>query len=669
MKKIFLFTIAVIINVSVFAQKTAEEYLNKKGEVYFSFDLNNTNLSLNELTGMISIDNVKKDGKVFAYANRKQYQKLKEAGVSVDVLKHPGDVENVKMAKSIEEVREWDSYPTYDEYVAMMQQYANDYPDICEYIDAGETVEGRNILFLKISDNVSAREEEPQFMYTSTMHGDETTGYVLMLHLIDSLLTTYGTDARITDLVNNVEIWINPLANPDGTYSGGNNTVNGATRYNANWVDPNRNFPDPDDGDHPDGEDWQPETIAMMNIASANFFVMSANFHGGAEVVNYPWDTWARLHVDDDWWRFISHEYADTCQEYSPGGYMSGFDDGITNGYAWYSISGGRQDYMTYFKHCRETTIELSDTKLLSASQLPAHWEYNRRSFLNYIEQCTYGLKGKVTFELGIGTPQATITIVGHDSDADSSQVLSDTRNGAYFRLLKSGTYDVQFSAPGYITQVFYGVEINDYQATELNVDLLKTTPVELVSFSCKVADNQVQLNWTTATESNNKGFEIERASSRFVGTTPRRDKWEKIGFVEGNGTTSSAHNYSFTDKLANEGNYIYRLKQIDFDGTASYSDEIEVEYNSVLKFELSQNYPNPFNPSTQISFSIPEKEFVTISVFNINGEKVKTLVNKNLDAGKHTATFNAAGLSSGVYFYKILTGKFSETKKMVLLR
>ncbi|NOX17994.1 MAG: T9SS type A sorting domain-containing protein [Chlorobi bacterium] len=667
MKKI-LHVAAILLSISIalFAQKSAEEYLNEKGEVYFSFNLDNTNLNLSELTRIISIDNVKKDGTVFAYANRKEYQKLREFGVSVNVLKHPGDTPNVKMANSIEEVQEWNAYPTYEEYVAMMQQYANDYPDICEYIDAGPTVDGRNILFLKISDNVSVREEEPQFMYTSTMHGDETTGYVLMLHLIDSLLTSYGTDARITDLVDNVEIWINPLANPDGTYAGGNSTINGSHRSNANWVDLNRNFPDPDDGPHPDGEVWQPETIAMMNVASSNFFVMSANFHGGAEVVNYPWDTWSRLHADDSWWQFVSHEYADTCHAYANGWYMTGFDNGITNGYDWYPIYGGRQDYMTYFKHGREVTIELSDVKTVSGSELPTYWEYNKRSFLNYIEQCRYGLQGKVTFELAIGIPQATITIVGHDSDADSSQVLTDTRNGSYFRLIKGGTYDVQVSAPGYVTQIFYGIQINDYQATVLNVDLLKTVPVELVSFTGSIFESGVKLNWTTATETNNKGFEIQRTMNNEQLTM---DNWESIGFIEGYGTTTEAKSYSYADENLEKGKYIYRLKQIDFDGTYHYSPEAEVDFNSILKFELSQNYPNPFNPSTKISFSIPEKEFVTLLVFNVNGEKVKTLINENLDAGKHSVDFNAAELASGIYFYKISTGKFSDIKKMVLLR
>ncbi len=186
------------------------------------------------------------------------------------------------------------------------------------------------------------------------MHGDETTGYILLLRLIDHLLSNYGADTELTSLINNTEIWINPLANPDGTYASGNHTVFGATRGNANLVNLNRNYPDPEDGQHPDGNTWQVETLAFMDLAEEQNFALAANTHGGAEVVNYPWDTWSRLAADDDWWQMVAHEYADTAQYYSPSGYFNGFNDGITNGYAWYSISGGRQDYMNYFHHCRE---------------------------------------------------------------------------------------------------------------------------------------------------------------------------------------------------------------------------------------------------------------------------------------------------------------------------
>ena len=346
--------------------------------------------------------------------------------------------------------------------------------DICAVVNAGSSVQDRDILFVRISDNVASEENEPGVLYTSTMHGDETVGYILMLRLIDSLLVAYGSDPRITDLVDNMEIWINPLANPDGTYHSGNSTVVGATRYNANGVDLNRNFPDPDEGEHPDGRAWQPETEAMMAFASAHSIVLSANFHGGVEVVNYPWDTWSRRHPDDSWFQYISREYADTAQAYSPAGYMDYLDNGITNGWDWYPVSGGRQDFMTYWYGCRETTIELSDTKLVPESSLPFYWLYNRLSLLGYLEKAFYGIHGIITdYETGLPL-EAFVKISDHD--IDSSEVRTDPEVGDYHRLLQAGTYDFQFIAEGYVSQTVTDVTLaTDTSKVTLDIALVST--------------------------------------------------------------------------------------------------------------------------------------------------------------------------------------------------
>ncbi len=458
-----------------FAQVLNSEYFKANREVYFTFEVK-AHEELSILTKIISLDNVE-GKKVYAYANEKEFNEFLKLKYDYKILPHPGDVPQQKMGKTVEEIKAWDVYPTYDAYETMMYQFAANYPSICQIVNAGNTVQGRKILFAKISDNVSVHEAEPQFMYSSSMHGDETTGYVLMLRLIDSLLSTYGANTRVTNLINNVELWINPLANPDGTYHGGNSTVTGATRYNANSVDINRNFPDPADGQHPDGNVWQPETIAMMNIAAQNNFVHSANFHGGTEVVNYPWDTWSRLHPDDNWWQVISHRFADTVQANSPSNYMNSYNDGITNGYAWYRITGGRQDYMTYYKRGREVTIEISDTKLLSASLLPAHWYYLRKSFLNYIEDTYYGIRGVVTDNLG-NPIKALITIISHDFD--NSEIYCDSLTGAYYRMIYSGTYSILVSCPGYISKTINNVTVSNFGSTLLNVELIPQSPYQL---------------------------------------------------------------------------------------------------------------------------------------------------------------------------------------------
>ena len=469
----FIFIFLTGISILTFGQSKDEilaQLFSERGELYFQFEIG-TPKEIHNLTRIISIDNVK-GNTVYAYSNQKEFSQFLDLGYEYKVLTPPSMliVPEMRSSVSVKGITDWDFYPTYEAYVEMMYQFQADYPELCEVISIGQSVEGRELLFARISDNVGTEEGEAQFMYTGTIHGDETTGFVLFLRLIDYLLTNYDTDPRIANMVNNLDIWINPASNPDGTYAGGNNTVYGATRENANWVDMNRNYADPQDGPHPDGNEWQPETVAFMNFAETHHFVSSVNTHGGTEVCNYPWDTWPELHADDLWWQYVCHEYADTAQAFAGSGYMNGYDDGITNGYAWYEVAGGRQDYMNYFHQCREFTLELSDTKLLPANQLPALWNYNYRSLLNYIEQTLFGVSGTVT-DATSGEPlKAEVYIAGHDED--STWVYSKEGTGKYFRLIHEGSYDITFTAPGYYPQTIENVVVINRELTQLDVQL-----------------------------------------------------------------------------------------------------------------------------------------------------------------------------------------------------
>jgi len=197
--------------------------------------------------------------------------------------------------------------------------------------------------------------------------------------------------------------------------------------------------------------------------------------------------------------------------------------------------------------------------------------------------------------------------------------------------------------------------------------------PVELSSFSASVIGSNVKLIWRTDTEVNNYGFEVERTSplpSPYEGEGGTAGRgWEKIGFVNGNGNSNSPKDYSFVDNRATTGTYSYRLKQIDNDGQFEYSKTIEVVIGTPKKFELSQNYPNPFNPTTTIKFTIPEAGNVKLTLFNILGQEVKTLISGFKESGVHTIDFNASELNSGIYIYKIESGSFIQTRKMTLLK
>ena len=190
--------------------------------------------------------------------------------------------------------------------------------------------------------------------------------------------------------------------------------------------------------------------------------------------------------------------------------------------------------------------------------------------------------------------------------------------------------------------------------------------PVELTSFNAVVNGKQVALKWTTATETNNQGFEVERSQKSIVKS---QIKWEKIGFVKGNGTTSEQKNYTYADKDLAYGNYTYRLKQIDLDGSYNYSKEVEAEIKIIAEYVLGQNYPNPFNPTTTIDFGIKNKGNVNIKILNAIGEEVTTIINEEKEAGYYQIEFDASSLSSGVYFYRITAGNYNAVKKMLLMK
>jgi len=203
-------------------------------------------------------------------------------------------------------------------------------------------------------------------------------------------------------------------------------------------------------------------------------------------------------------------------------------------------------------------------------------------------------------------------------------------------------------------------------------IDTLNSAlPVELTSFTAVGNRNKVILNWQTATEVNNYGFEIERASTSSANSSVT--EWEKIGFVEGHGNSNSPKNYTFTDNLLNLNlslNLKYRLKQIDTDGQFKYSDVVEIELSELVKeYKFEQNYPNPFNPSTEISFSIPQAGNVKLTIFNSIGQEVTTLINKQMEQGNYKVKFDASKLTSGIYFYKLESGNFVSVKKMMLMK
>ncbi len=479
-----LFFILLFIPLMLIGQKNDTDLQNARrqidtyGDLYFKLPINNIT-DLKSLPKYISVDSRDINGHfIKAYVSKKHFQDLLDLHLKFEVIPKKSAVKSLTMATTLSQMSNWDRYPTYDVYLQMMQKFANDHPGLTVLDTIGYSHDHRLVLALKITDNPQDDEDEPEFFYSAQMHGDELIGQVMMLRLADYLLTNYYNDPQVQNLVNNVEIWINPLANPDGLYNGTNNDVSNATRYLYNWIDPNRNFPSPN-STHPDGEAYAQETIDMMQFMSDHHFDLSANIHSGAEVANYPWDTWdttTKTHPDNDWWIHVCSEYANTVFSNSNNGYFTDVTaNGIIEGGDWYIVEGSRQDYMTYFKYGREITLELSGEKMLDAQLLPQYWNYNYRSLLKYMEQSLYGLRGLIT-DADTGEPlEAKVEIAGHDRD--NSFVFSHLPVGDYHRYLKAGTYHVTYSKTGYVSQTIT-VQITDNNTTIQNVALQKVVSV-----------------------------------------------------------------------------------------------------------------------------------------------------------------------------------------------
>ncbi len=362
-------------------------------------------------------------------------------------------------------------YPTNAQIGAALLAVETDHPTIAKRHELGTlSPSGRKIWAIRISDNLPLEEFEPEVSYVSAMHGDEIVSVELLLLLADWLTDGYGSDPRATAMVDGLDIWLVPTMNPDGYEAG--------TRWNANGVDLNRDFPDwyDDPVNTPAGR--QQETGIIMNWRFDESFTLSANMHGGTLVANYPFDnnpagtsTYSPS-PDDDLFVDISLEYS----EDNPPMYASpSFPMGITNGADWYAVSGGMQDWNYFWLGCNEITLELSNVKSPAHSTIPGFWADNQESMISYLERAWDGVRGLVT-DASTGDPlAATVTVDGRDHE-----VHTDPDVGDYHRMLLAGTYALTFEASGYETLVASSVAVSAGASTRLDVPMEPLAPGSL---------------------------------------------------------------------------------------------------------------------------------------------------------------------------------------------
>ncbi len=334
-------------------------------------------------------------------------------------------------------------WPSFDQTVNRMQTIASNYTDLVRLASIGTSAGNHAIWCMKITDNPDTEEDEPEVKFSAAIHGDELTGIEMTLRMAELLTQSYGHSAYLTSLVDSMEIWLCPISNPDGYISG--------SRYNAHGVDLNRDFPDRflDPVDVPTGH--EPETQAFMYFGYAHRFVMGINYHGGAKVVNYPWDAVTNgspippnpTPSPDD---TLFHDFSVGYASRNPYIYNVEFPEGVTRGWEWYQIWGGMQDWAYVWRGEHHVTIELSE-KYLPYNQMDAQWNDNRDAMIWWMSRALTGIRGRVT-DAGSGAPlDAVVQVQGM---AAPNSVRTDPDVGDYHRVIGPGAYTLRASAACY---------------------------------------------------------------------------------------------------------------------------------------------------------------------------------------------------------------------------
>ncbi|XP_048215856.1 carboxypeptidase M isoform X1 [Perognathus longimembris pacificus] len=366
-------------------------------------------------------------------------------------------------------------YHHQEEMETFLKGVAQNYSSITHLHSVGKSVKGRNLWVLVVGRYPKEhRVGIPEFKYVANMHGDETVGRELLLHLIDYLVTNHGKDAEITKLLDNTRIHIMPSMNPDGFESVKKpDCFYNSGRGNSNDYDLNRNFPDAFENNN---VSRQPETLAIMKWLKTETFVLSANLHGGALVASYPFDNGVQatgallsrsLTPDDDVFQYLAHTYASRNPNMVKGDQCKNkmnFPNGITNGYAWYPLQGGMQDYNYIWAQCFEITLELSCCKYPREEKLPYFWNDNKASLIEYIKQVHLGIKGQVFDQNRNPLPNVIVEV----QDRKHICPFRTNKLGEYYLLLLPGSYTINVTVPGHdshLTKVVIPEKSQDFSA------------------------------------------------------------------------------------------------------------------------------------------------------------------------------------------------------------
>jgi hypothetical protein len=482
---------AIFSNTSAQAKYTlASDLIAQHGEVDVIVKVNSpSEIKKYDLANLLSISKINADNLTEVHARVVQwnFDKLVALGLDYDVvMPEPwdppmGDFSGYLQGRA---PADWYQYPTYQEYLGFLDKWERDYPEICKVYELGASgVASKNhdIYAVRISDNVTENEPEPRYLETNTIHGDETLNFMNCLHMIDTLLTRYGSDARITALVDSLEMWFVPNMNPDGTYPSGDNTVANARRYNvANGWDLNRNNPCPcEKGSHKLYglyTFYSEETKALMKLHGMYKFQFAQDQHGGTETYLWPYGGIITRCKDENWYKWLTKMLVDQIHDdCGNNGYMTSCGgDGIGHIYTeLYECHGIRCDMNDWVGNGFSVTLESSVRKNLAESDLARHWRYCKEAlFLSMEIMYKNGLHGIVT-DGATGEPLNKVSIIREGDLANRNQ-LTDSA-GRYVTYMNTGTYDLTFKLDGYKDYVEQNFNFASYTAKYyLHVKLYK---------------------------------------------------------------------------------------------------------------------------------------------------------------------------------------------------
>jgi carboxypeptidase D len=556
----------------------------------------------------------------------------------------------------------WDFLHTYDETMDLLQTWANDHSDIARIVDVGTSVEGRILRCIVISDNVDTEEYEPEVRVIGTIHGNEEIANEVVLYLAERLLTDYGLDSAVTELIDGMEIWLQPLVNPDGYAH-----EPSSRRVNANGVDLNRNLSYQWTYGHGSHAFSEPETQALADYSGGdeqyvpddvedNTFVLGLTHHSGAICLNYVWNYTGtnapdKAHIEDN----LCQDYSDACEGNSNLG--DSYMDWITEGWDWYETHGDVNDWSYGERGCIDTTTELSNGQggYFPEGDIIDFCEVNYYGQMAYLEYADDGLHGTAKDTAGVPV-LCTITVNDpalFPMRTEAFMYNDPTVIGDYWLPLDDGTYDVTFSADGYTPQTFENVVVTGETTTPIDVVFETGSGVGDLTLSAHQTSDGVLLSWETSTDFVAFNLYRDNGLGNSIG--------ERLNHFRLDGGTAC-----YLDANPNAPISRYRIEAITPEGHREIYGPVEVRLNEYGEPLLAGLYPNPVVSELTLELNSTGSD-CRVTLYDLSGRLVDNLYAGTLTEGRHSLSFDLSTRSAGVYLLRVESGIESENIRLVI--